>query len=386
MNHEKHPKLKKPSHSTYARNAIGLFGAQCSAISALAARMAEQLSDYQILYVDASHKAIDVPNYCNRSSAAFAGELIDEVNQYSISKAIATNAFNDAESRLNQFELINLVEGYDLALVNANHFTPNHTAIIWNSDRLDKIMKREEQLKACRLVFGAERNELPEPLQVALHEGVQCFPDTLLGFDAFIAAVRMLTPPPVIKGLVLAGGRSTRMGRDKTLFNYHGKPQYAYALDLLNHLTEGAWLSVADPDAHPDAKQRITDRFVGMGPFGAILSAFQSDPDAAWLVLASDLPLVDAPFINELLNQRRRSAIATCYLNPETGFPDPLCTLWEPKAYQRMLSFMAMGYSCPRKVLINSDAEVVIPRHPERLQNVNTEEDLKRLNRQRQKH
>ncbi len=62
-------------------------------------------------------------------------------------------------------------------------------------------------------------------------------------------------------------------------------------------------------------------------------------------------------------------------MNDSTGFPDPLITLWEPRAYPVMLEFLGLGYSCPRKVLINSDVEIVHG-DQEWLTNVNTTEQL----------
>jgi len=53
------------------------------------------------------------------------------------------------------------------------------------------------------------------------------------------------------------------------------------------------------------------------------------------------------------------SKVATAFHNPETNFPDPLITIWEPKSYQILLSFLAQGYSCPRKALINSDIKTL---------------------------
>jgi molybdopterin-guanine dinucleotide biosynthesis protein A len=59
--------------------------------------------------------------------------------------------------------------------------------------------------------------------------------------------------------------------------------------------------------------------------------------------------------------------------------PEPLITIWEPKSYGTMLSFLAQGYSCPRKVLMNSDARIITAPNPEKLTNVNTPEDATRI-------
>jgi molybdopterin-guanine dinucleotide biosynthesis protein A len=113
-----------------------------------------------------------------------------------------------------------------------------------------------------------------------------------------------------------------------------------------------------------------------LGPFGAILSAFRAHPDAAWLVVACDLPNLDAAAIDYLVAQRNTSKIATTFRSPFDQFPEPLVTIWEPKSYPVLLQFLAQGYSCPRKALINSPTEILEPLRPESLVNVNQPEEL----------
>jgi len=62
-----------------------------------------------------------------------------------------------------------------------------------------------------------------------------------------------------------------------------------------------------------------------------------------------------------------------------------LITIWEPKSYPALLSFLAQGYSCPRKVLINSEINLLKAPDPEALTNVNTPEELERVKRILQK-
>jgi molybdenum cofactor guanylyltransferase len=52
-----------------------------------------------------------------------------------------------------------------------------------------------------------------------------------------------------------------------------------------------------------------------------------------------------------------------------------LITIWEPRAYPVLLSFLAQGISCPRKVLINSDIELLDVPNIDALMNVNTPEE-----------
>jgi molybdopterin-guanine dinucleotide biosynthesis protein A len=118
-----------------------------------------------------------------------------------------------------------------------------------------------------------------------------------------------------------------------------------------------------------------------LGPYGAILSAFREKPDSAWLVIACDLPLVDADVLQQLVANRNTASIATAYKSEVNEFPEPLITIWEPKSYPALLQFLAQGYSCPRKVLINSDVTLLQSPQTDALANVNTPKELERIKR-----
>jgi molybdopterin-guanine dinucleotide biosynthesis protein A len=119
----------------------------------------------------------------------------------------------------------------------------------------------------------------------------------------------------------------------------------------------------------------IYDTFEGLGPFGAILSAFRENPNVAYLAAACDYPNLDKKALQFLISNRDPSKIATCFYNPETKFPEPTICLWEPRAYGRLLYFLSLGYACPRKVLINSDINMITYEDDKILNNVNTPEE-----------
>ena len=182
---------------------------------------------------------------------------------------------------------------------------------------------------------------------------------------------------PVLNGLVLAGGKSVRMGFDKSIIEWHGKEQRDFMADTLKEICDDVFISCrADQQQEINSYKTIADTFTGLGPYGAILSAFRENPDAAWLVTASDLPLLDKATLQYLKDYRNVSAVATTFESPHDGLPEPLITIWEPKAYPILLSFLAQGYSCPRKVLRNNNVEIIKAQHPQKLMNVNTEEEL----------
>lgn len=182
---------------------------------------------------------------------------------------------------------------------------------------------------------------------------------------------------PVLNGLVLAGGKSRRMGTDKDQIQWHGKEQRYYTADLLSKYCEEVFISCRqDQEKQIDpAYKSLPDTFLNMGPQGGILSAFRFFPDSAWLVVACDLPLVDEKTLQHLTEKRAISKMATAYKSPVDGLPEPLITVWEPASYPVLLHFLGRGITCPRKVLMQSDILLLDPLQPEALLNVNTPEE-----------
>ncbi|WEK71256.1 MAG: NTP transferase domain-containing protein [Candidatus Chryseobacterium colombiense] len=185
------------------------------------------------------------------------------------------------------------------------------------------------------------------------------------------------TDVPKLNGLVLAGGKSQRMGNPKDKINWHGKEQRYYAADLLAPLCDEVFISCRqDQLENFDPNYNVlTDTFLNMGPFGGILSALRSQRDKAWLVVACDLPLLDEKSLEFLIENRNIEKVATTYESSFDGLPEPLITIWEPKSYPLLLNFLGSGITCPRKVLINSDTLILKPGNPDSLMNVNTPED-----------
>lgn len=127
--------------------------------------------------------------------------------------------------------------------------------------------------------------------------------------------------PPRLYGLVLAGGGSARMRKDKALLEYHGKPQAAHAFDLLAARCGKVFLSCRadqDRDVRPglEALPRILDAYPDLGPLAGILSALDAHPDAAWLVAACDLPYLDAASVDALVSGRDPALLATAFAGP----------------------------------------------------------------------
>ncbi len=176
-------------------------------------------------------------------------------------------------------------------------------------------------------------------------------------------------------GLVLAGGRSTRMGQDKAALAYHGKSQLDWAMDLIRPYVARAFVSVrADQtaDVTRARHEQIVDIRNDIGPVAGILSAQARYPDVAWLVLACDLPFLDDTTLEHLIAARQGDRPATAYRSSHDGLPEPLCAIYEPGSRDALAAYVASGRQCPRKFLLQSNAQLLDEPNPHALDNVNT--------------
>ena len=187
---------------------------------------------------------------------------------------------------------------------------------------------------------------------------------------------------PRIQGLVLAGGRSTRMQRDKAAIEFRtGETQLDTAMKLLGTRVAKAFVSVREDQKQDPARARyphIVDRGDIQGPIAGISAAFATYPDAAWLVLACDLPFLDEATLDTLLLARDPEFDATAYISSHDGLPEPLCAIYEPRARAGLLAQIAAGRNCPRKFLINAHTQPLKQPNPRALDNVNTVEEYER--------
>ena len=353
--HQKHVKLKRPQLGFFGRNEVALLGTPCGRIKQLAVKLMEALQDqWQVAFVDADHKAAET----------------DQVISLAFTDKISFRRF-DYLSDPNSYQAKKFYNSCDVVVVNGNHFKAAHQILIIDPKKpLDRKLDR-----------------ISDPLMVILNEGAQGIPDYLEHLTKGLPVFQWDEPKgpvqfiqswvenrtPVLKGLVLAGGQSRRMQQDKGALDYHGKSQRVHLFDQLQDLGLETYISCREDQVgsmEPELP-KLVDSFQGLGPMGALLTALRSDPDAAWLAVACDLPFLTKNTLDYLLEHRDPSKTATAFQSPFDEFPEPLITIWEPKSYLTLFEFLSQGYSCPRKVLINSEVNLLQAPDAKDLSNIN---------------
>ncbi|MFK7771746.1 MAG: NTP transferase domain-containing protein [Saprospiraceae bacterium] len=377
MKHQKHTKLARPNIGGFGRSEWAIIGTPCGNIQQLSYRLIDVLQKtFKVSYVDADHKNEDESKGLEVENPALAlGATLEYTDK------ISHHRF-DIKADLNSFQYRMLFNEQDLVLVNGNHFKAKNQIVVIDPKKEKSLEKKLDRLTNVDLILmtGEEQSIYPflkDHLKDWAHIPVLHFSQT----DRIVEFIlgNVLLQIPKLNGLILAGGKSVRMGKDKGALDYHGKPQREFMADLLSPFCEETYISVRGDQGIESEYELLEDTFVGLGPFGAIASAMRKNPNTAWLVVACDLPLLDEKTLQFLVENRNASKVATAIYNPETNFPEPLITIWEPKSYQVMLGFLTQGYSCPRKVLINSEIELLKLDDTKVLLNVNDAEGYERV-------
>jgi molybdopterin-guanine dinucleotide biosynthesis protein A len=164
---------------------------------------------------------------------------------------------------------------------------------------------------------------------------------------------------PSLHGLLVLGGQSTRMGRDKAFLDFPQStgtstststttscPLYLHLLGLLHQACPaGVYIShnASQRETLEQAHQlpprtflvqddaRIVSAEIG-GPAAGLLSAHLANPETTFLVLAVDFPLVTLDTLTDLVS--RYTPPVTCYLHTSDNHPEPLLSIWGPDALE----------------------------------------------------
>lgn len=142
-------------------------------------------------------------------------------------------------------------------------------------------------------------------------------------------------------GVVLAGGKSTRMGQDKALLEVDGKPLLLHAVEkLAPHVRELFVIGEPRKYGHiwPDT---MPDAIPGLGPLGGIVTAMGAARHDRLLVLAVDVPGVNAALLERLTRELPEGADA---LVPRHGTGlEPLVAAYHRRCAEAFMECITAG-------------------------------------------
>ena len=189
-----------------------------------------------------------------------------------------------------------------------------------------------------------------------------------------------------LTAFVLAGGKSTRMGRDKATLPLAGRTLLETALAVARSVTKDVFI-LGRPGLYGAYGEVIADIFPGCGPLGGIHAALTCSKTDLNLVLAVDTPFLSARLLAYLVGRAGEStAMITA---PEINFyPQPLCAVYRRDFLPiAELALRAGNYKIvplfpPDRTLAISEAELArFAFTAEMFENLNTPEELEQARR-----
>ncbi len=182
-------------------------------------------------------------------------------------------------------------------------------------------------------------------------------------------------------GIILAGGQSSRLGRDKGLMEWHGRRIIEYAVDTLSPFCSKVIVSSNNQDYLQFINHVVPDIRPGHGPMMGLYSALEASSTELNLVLAVDNILVNSAFFRYMLSKELSDfQVSVPYL--QNKFYEPLVGYYHKNCTKVMALMMSNGnYKLPdlisqvkvNKLVVESDFPDF---HPNYFRSLNCPDDL----------
>ena len=183
-----------------------------------------------------------------------------------------------------------------------------------------------------------------------------------------------------LTGIILAGGKGIRLGRNKGLAELNGKSLIQHVIDNLCQVCDEILISSNTRQCEKFGYKTIPDEFRAKGPMAGIHACLKASSNEHNFVVSVDTPFISPDFIRHMLDQRNGNFIAAPWYRKDHY--EPLCAYYNKQVVQEMEYFFQKGnFKLPdlfqalpfSPVLVNDDLPFY---HPMLFHNINTEADL----------
>ncbi|MGA1226004.1 MAG: molybdenum cofactor guanylyltransferase [Tamlana sp.] len=182
-----------------------------------------------------------------------------------------------------------------------------------------------------------------------------------------------------ITGIILAGGKSSRMGTDKGFLTLKGKPFIQHSIDALKPFTSDIIIVSNNSDYDVFGLKRIEDIIENEGPLAGIYSGLKHTKTDYNLILSCDIPLINSNILQKLIDAiNDDSEVIQIESNGKTM---PLIALYKKQCEQTFLEFLNKNErrlqlaisKCRMKNVVLNDEDTFFTK------NINTPEQLKQV-------
>lgn len=144
-----------------------------------------------------------------------------------------------------------------------------------------------------------------------------------------------------ITGIILAGGKSSRMGTDKGFLDFNGKPFIQHSIDAMKSLVDDILIVSDNPGYDIFNQRRITDLIKDSGPLAGLYSGLNASKTMYNLVLSCDIPLINKSVLTHLLNNINEDIEVTQLKSREHN--NPLIAIYKTTCKKTCLELLNQG-------------------------------------------
>lgn len=186
-----------------------------------------------------------------------------------------------------------------------------------------------------------------------------------------------------ITGILLAGGKSSRMGKEKGRVKLGNRLLYEYPLQVLEACCDEILISTCSNSVIPAAYPKVCDEILGVGPIGGIYTCLKYSANEVNVILSYDMPGINVPLIDHLLKEISRYNIVVPA--KQANQPEPLCGIYRKGALPALEDCIRQKEYAVHKALKKTSSKVIEIEqdldfwHPELFMNINRIEDLENI-------
>ena len=183
-----------------------------------------------------------------------------------------------------------------------------------------------------------------------------------------------------LTGLVVCGGKSSRMGTDKSKIIYHREQQRYHLYKLLQKFCKKVYISCSEEQAEyiDHAYEFIPDdtAYADIGPAASILSAVKKYPGKNWLVVACDYPFIYEENMARFVRTLKEKTEVAAFYNPPKKVYEPLLGYYSAKCIDPMINILkGENYSLQHYLkIVNANKHVATALE---IKNINTPDEMR---------
>lgn len=175
-------------------------------------------------------------------------------------------------------------------------------------------------------------------------------------------------------GIILAGGQSKRMGSDKALLPYRGKPLVMYSIELLQPYCETILISSNNPALGTFGYDTVPDIYPKIGPIGGLYSTLTVSSDTHNLVCPCDMPKIKPAVIEKIISTL--SGQSAVVVREAAGKTNPLLGYYNRSCLKGLKEQIDKGEYMMQEAVIALNAEKVTIDDHQSLVNMNDLKDM----------